>query len=214
MRVTKRRQLYTHFFTVTFPTTTTEDEMMANTGNYEPSIHSLPGSEHETYPNQYGSIASVSTTGRPTLNIFANTRGDVAYEPDPSWSKAFNKTGYKINLHQVDYLGDIDQGPRRLHGQYAVQPNGALRVNGQRVPMLQSGTETRYTLDGFEHGRTYVHNSPYLLPTGEVRTQEGREWYGKRKAKVDVKCSRNKVLCGIGVIIAIVVACVAPLCCK
>lgn len=192
----------------------TEAEVNDNNHGYEPSVHTIPRSQADPFYNPYGSIASVSTTHRPTLNIYANTRGDLAYEPDRSWSKAFNKKGYKVNLLQVDNLEDIDRGPTRIHSQYAVQPTGALRVNGQRVPMLQSGMETRYLLDGFEHGRTYVPNTPYIPPQGDVRAKAGREWYGKEKAVPDVKCSRNKLLCWAGVVVVLVIGCVAPTCCK
>ena len=173
----------------------------------------LPRSERNPRFNPYAKDSTLQTP-RPTFNIFANARGDIAYEPDPNWSRAFNKKGYNINIHRVNNLGDIDSDSTRLHSRYSVHPTGGLQVNGQRIPMLQSGMETRYILDGFEHGRTYVPNSPDHPPMGEVRAQTGQEWNGREKSMPNVKCSKNKVLYLAGVVAVLLVACIVPGCCK
>ena len=108
-----------------------------------------------------------------------------------------------MNIHQVRDLGDVNHGPSRLCSQYAMQSSGALRVNGQKIPMVQIGDETRYTFDGYEHGTTYAPNSPYYAPGGEIR----------RKEPVKRKNKAKKIMCVVGVLTVGVLACVAPLCC-
>ena len=155
------------------------------------------------------SVATASTAPRPVLNIFANKFGDIAYEPDENWSRRFGKKGYKVNIVEVGELDRIgEEGPMRLHGQYAMQKDGALRVNGHKVPMLQAGGQERYTLNGFEHGRVYAVNNPYARPGGTVRDKIGTNWAGKEMPKTDIKCTRPKVLCVLGGIAALVGGCI------
>lgn len=184
-----------------------EAEMRAHNSEYAGSVHSIPRSVH---PEPYAMTeATASTSARPVLNIFANRFGDIAYEPDQNWSRQFGNKGYKINILEV--AGDLDQiegGPMRLHGQYAMKKDGALRVNGHKVPMLRTGREERYTLDGFEHGRVYAPNTPYLKPGGTVRDKMGKNWAGKKMPRTDIKCTRPKVLCVLGGVAAIALGCV------
>jgi hypothetical protein len=186
----------------------TEAQMLAHNSQHSQAAGSVQSIQRSQYsdPRQRHpqSIASVSTTPRPTLNIFANLNGDIAYQPDTRWSQAFGKKGYKVNILQVRDLGDVDQGPCRMHGQYAMKSNGALRVNGQNIAMAQIGDETKYTLDGYEHGTTYAPNSPYYAPGGKIRRKE------PQKRKND---RAKKIMCVAGVLAVGLVACVAPLFC-
>jgi hypothetical protein len=168
------------------------------------SVQSIPRSQYAESRHMHPqSIASVSTNPRPTLNIFANRNGDIAYQPDPRWSQAFGKKGYKVNVLQVRDLDDVKQGPCRMHGQYAMKSTGALRVNGQKVAMAQIGDETKYTLDGYEHGTTYAPNTPYYAPGGEIRRKEP-----KKK-----KYTARRIMCVGGVLAVGLIACLSPLCC-
>ena len=151
-------------------------------------------------------------TDRPTFNIYATRNGDLAYEPDAKWSRILNKKGFKINLNQVHTLDDVENGPIRLFSQYNMHRGGGLVVNNQPVPMLQSGRETRYALDGFEHATTYVPNNPYRPPEGNVRTKAKRNWNLMNKPAPDVKCSAGKIACGFGVIACFVAALLLPTC--
>jgi hypothetical protein len=156
------------------------------------STASLPHSFHTANPKWQDSISSVSTNPRPNLTIYANARGDVAYKPDPKFSRALPK-GYKINLVQAsNHMNIHHPGESRLHGQYAVEEDGTLRVNGARVPVYA----------GYEHGRTFVpHSTEFGPQTADLRER-------KRKGKL------GKVLCGIGVVVVVVVGCVVShVCC-
>ena len=160
-----------------------------------------------------GHLSTISeATDRPTFNIYATRNGDLAYEPDAKWSRILNKKGFKINLNQVHSLGDVGNGPIRRFSQYNMHRGGGLVVNNQPVPMLQSGRETRYTLDGFEHATTYAPNNPYLPPEGNVRTKPKRNWNLMSKPAPDVKCSAGKIGCGLGVIACFVGALLLPTC--
>ena len=164
------------------------------------SVASLHPDDSYSQAGGYAETVISAATNRPTLNIYATRNGDIAYEPDEKWTRRFNKRGYKINLKQVESLGDVDGGPSKRFGQYSMHRNGVLEVNKQGVPMFESGRETRYRLEGFEHGRTYVPNNPYLSPRGEVRSQVGRNWIGEEKPQSDINCTPKKVWCGLGCI--------------
>ena len=184
----------------------TEAEMRAHNSEYEGSVHTIPRSVH---PNPSAFTDTVSTSYRPMLNIYANRLGDVAYEPDENWSREFGKKGYKINILEVgEDLRSIDHEPMRLHGQYAMKKDGQLRVNGHKLPMLAAGGRARYKLDGFEHGRVFAPNSPYVQPRGLVRDKMGKNWFGKEMPEKDIKCTRPKVFCALGSIVALVVGCI------
>src|SRR5271170_7952931 len=110
----------------------TEAEMRAHDTQSEGSIHTIPRS---VLQEQYAvSQATASVCPLPALYIYANRYGDVAYDPDPNWSRQFGQKGYKINILEVEDLDRIDDGPARLHGQYAIKKDGVLRVNGHKVP--------------------------------------------------------------------------------
>ena len=162
-----------------------------------------PIPSYNTYSTR--SLASISGNPRPTLNIYANERGDLAYEPDGRWSRHFNNKGYKINIHRVQDVEDIGRGNSRLFSQYAMRPNGALVVNGHSVPMLDTGFGKVSVVKGYEHGRTYVPNSPHSRPTGEIRE--------KLRPEETSKAQGNCVLCWAGVLGALFIACIAPCCC-
>ena len=184
----------------------TEAEMRAHDTQYEGSIHTIPRSvRQEPYAV---SQVTASVCPRPVLNIYANRYGDVAYEPDQNWSRQFGQKGYKINIVEVGDLDRIDDGPARLHGQYAIKKDGALRVNGHKIPMLRTGGRERHTLEGFEHGRVFAPNSPYVAPGGFVRDKMGKNWFGKEMPEADIKCTRTKVCCVLGGLAAVVVGCV------
>jgi hypothetical protein len=184
----------------------TEAEMRAHDSDYEGSVHTIPRSVHRQ-PYAVSKVTA-SVCPRPVLNIYANRYGDVAYEPDQNWSRQFGKRGYKINIVEVGGLHQIDDGPARLHGQYAVQKDGALRVNGHKVPMLRADGGERHVLDGFEHGRVFAPNLPYVAPGGFVRDKMGKNWCGKEMRQADIKCTRPKVFCVLGGLAALVLGCV------
>jgi len=174
-------------------------------------IESVRASESASQMPRLLSVSS-EATNRPTLNIYATRNGDLAYEPDAKWSRVFNKKGFKINLNQVHTLEDVENGPFYRFSQYNMHRGGGLIVNDQPVPMLQSGRETRYTLDGFEHARTYVPNNQYRPPEGIVRPKTKRNWNLMKKPAPDVKCSSGNVACGLGLVACFVAALLLPLC--
>ena len=178
----------------------TEAQMRAHELTYRSSSGPQPIPPYNTYSVR--SLASLYSNPRPTLNIYANARGDLAYEPDARWSRQFDNKGYKVNIHKVRDVEDIGTSNSRLFSQYAMQPNGALEVNGHSVPMLDTGFEKVYVLNGYEHGRTYVPNSPYYRPTGEIREKVGME-----------EPQGNCVLSCVRVVCAVVFACIASCCC-
>lgn len=174
------------------------------------SVASLHPEDSYSQAGGYAPTVISEATNRPTLNIYATRNGDIAYEPDEKWTRRFNKRGYKINLNQVQSLEDVEGGSYQRFGQYSLHRGGVLEVNKQGIPMFESGRETRYNLAGFEHGRTYVPNNPYVPPHGEVRSQMGRNWIGEEKPKPDIECTPKKVWCGIGCVALFIFALVVP----
>ena len=181
--------------------------MRAHDASYPPISGFQRIFSYTTHPPP--TLASVSTTPRPTLDIYANTRGDLAYEPDARWSRQFNNKGYKINIHKIRDIEDIDMGNSTLFSRYAMQPNGALEVNGHSVPMVDTGFERASVIDGYEHGRTYVPNSPYHRPIGQIREKLGLE----ETAEPQRRCGGKRILCWAGIVGAVLLGCIAPRCC-
>lgn len=181
----------------------TEAQIRAHESAYASGSGPQPVPSHNTYSTR--SLASTSANPRPTLNIYANTRGDLAYEPDARWSRQFNNKGYKINIHRVEDVEDISGGNSRLFSQYAMQPNGALAVNGHSVPMLDTEFGKVSVVKGYEHGRTYVPNSPHSRPKGEIRE--------KLEPNETSEPQDNCDLCWAGFLGALLVACIVPCCC-
>ena len=181
--------------------------MRAHDASYPPISGFQRIFSYTTHPPP--TLASVSTTPRPTLDIYANTRGDLAYEPDARWSRQFNNKGYKINIHKVRDVNDIGTGNGRLFSQYDVKPNGALEVNGHSVPMVDTEFEKTSVVDGYEHGRTYVPNSQYYRPRGEIREKLGLE----ETAEPQRRCGGKRILCWAGIVGAVLLGCIAPRCC-
>jgi hypothetical protein len=100
-------------------------------------------------------------------------------------------------------------GPTRLFSQYATQPDGALCVNGQKIPLVGP----HYTIPGLEHRQTFLPNSPYYEPQTEFRQKLGKTWFGKEKVGGDEK-SKGKIICWAGIVVAVIIGCVAPhVCC-
>ena len=184
----------------------TEAQMRAHESSYQSTSGPQPIPSHNGYSGQ--SLASISTNPRPTLNIYANTRGDLAYEPDPRWSRHFRNKGYKINVHEIQNVEDIAAGRSRLFSQYAMRPNGALAVNGHSVPMLDLGKEKVSVIRGYEHGRTYVPNSLDSRPMGDIREKLAPE----ETSEPQKCCGGKQILCCAGVLCAVLIACIVPRC--
>lgn len=151
----------------------TEEEMRAHNKAHRSSREHRPFHPFNTFSAP--SRSSIYSNPRPTLNIYANQRGDLMYEPDPRWSRRFSNIGYKVNLHEVRGVENIGKNNVQLFSQYAMHPNGELVVDGYSIPMLETDLRKVSVLKGYEHGRTYVPNSPDFLPVGEIRKKLGEE---------------------------------------
>ena len=75
------QKMIDHLFTRQVPfKMPTEAQMRAHESLYRATSGPQPISSYNTYSAH--SFASISTNLRPTLNIYANARGDLTYEPD------------------------------------------------------------------------------------------------------------------------------------
>jgi len=158
------------------------------------------------------SIRSTATNARPTLNIYATLNGDIAYETDPRWERAFGRSGYKVNCYAVPNLNEIDQAGI-LYSQYTRQPHGTCRVNGVKIPLVYTQDGPVYTAPGFEHGRIYA---PLMgPPQGEIRQvqprpQQQRNGKGEKKGPLE---GINGIACALGVSVCCLAACILPFLC-
>lgn len=200
----------------------TEAEMRnhdgGNNNNARPaadSVVSIPrsfrGPGGPQYAPQYDmrSVRSTSTTGRPTLNMYVAFNGDIVYEPDPKWSRAFGRAGYKINVHAVPNLYNIHQDGV-FYSQYAHQAHGSLRVNGEKVPLFYTENGPVYSDPGYEHARIYA---PRDVPPGaEIRQIKGLSQKEKGNGQNQMS-GFGKVACLIGLSVCCLGACILPCVC-
>ena len=169
---------------------------------YRPQVPRRPQHDLET-------MMSTSTNASPTLNIYATLNGDIAYEPDPRWERAFGRAGYKINVHAVPDLGEIDN-ERILYSQYARQPYGTLRVNGEKIPLVYTRDGPVYNAAGFEHGRIYAPlGGP---PQGEIRLVQEQQQMRSEGQNNPLE-GKKGIMCGLGVALCCLAACILPCVC-
>ena len=173
------------------------------------------------------SISSINSI-RPTLDIFAQGKRLLGYKPDPNWTRALGETGYRVNIHEIN-----EQGERNTFSQLSLRPTGTLRMDGLPVPLGEKGAgRPLYRAKGVEHDMIGRCNNrgkqKYFNWTRETRGESPRsreERYERGKARnfglpqldedeKEDKCTTPKVLCLVGAIAGIVLACVAPWVCR